>query len=81
IFQVKTLDLRLGAGMDLLAELTDLREFSYLYEGHQQIGVEEALWIKEHWTRLGTFEGYPNPKSSVREQIREVLKLITIEDT
>ncbi|KAF9987912.1 hypothetical protein BGZ65_001346 [Modicella reniformis] len=77
----RTLDLKLKAGMDLLAWLTNLKEVTYLFDDHQRIGVDEAQWIKQYWPRLKIFKGYPNDHGSVRQQIKEILKPIAIEDT
>ncbi|KAG0237385.1 hypothetical protein B0O80DRAFT_440971 [Mortierella sp. GBAus27b] len=77
----RTLDLRLKAGMELLVGWTHLKELTFVFDDHQQIGVDEARWIRQFWPRLRTFKGYPNDDESVRELIRDILQPVAIDDT
>jgi hypothetical protein len=58
-----------------------LKELTFVFDDHQQIGVDEARWIRQYWPRLKTFKGYPNDDESVRELIRDILRPVAIDDT
>lgn len=76
----RTLDIRLKAGMNLLSGLTNLKVLTFQSDIHQQIGVEEALWIKQHWPHLKVLRGYINADEDVRSQVKAILDQVVIED-
>ncbi|KAG0237386.1 hypothetical protein BGX31_003616 [Mortierella sp. GBA43] len=76
----RTLDLTLNAGLDLLAGLTNLKEITFRSDSHQQIGLEEAVWIKRHWPKLEVFRGYLNSDEGISSQLKTLLGPVVIED-
>ncbi|ORZ28852.1 hypothetical protein BCR41DRAFT_344184 [Lobosporangium transversale] len=55
--ETRTLDLRLGTGLDELANLKRLRELSFNDDDHQEIDLEEATWIMDNWPRIEYWNG------------------------
>ncbi|ORZ04690.1 hypothetical protein BCR41DRAFT_362516 [Lobosporangium transversale] len=47
--KIRTLDLRLRAGLDELVNLKRLRSLSFQGDNHQQMQSEDALWVINNW--------------------------------
>ncbi|KAF9356551.1 hypothetical protein BGX26_005120 [Mortierella sp. AD094] len=62
---MKTLDLRLEAGLEMLSGLKELRELMFLCDFHQDMGIAEALWIIESWPHLDSLAGIASAKRDI----------------
>ncbi|KAF9977845.1 hypothetical protein BGZ65_007232 [Modicella reniformis] len=70
----KTLDLRLGAGLELLSGSHNLQELSFQHDTEQQIGVQEISWITQHWRRLNCVYGRLNGDDHIVEEMKAILE-------
>ncbi|KAF9357002.1 hypothetical protein BGX26_004376 [Mortierella sp. AD094] len=69
----KTLDLRLKAGLSLLETLKNLQSFTFLSEWQQNMEVDEAKWVVEHWPKLKFFRGRPTHDPVTRVLMGRIL--------
>ncbi|KAF9115026.1 hypothetical protein BGX27_009144 [Mortierella sp. AM989] len=81
---MKTIDLRLKSGLDLLAPLKDLYQISFHtdYMHRQNMGIDEANWMVENWPSLVSFTGRPSGDSETRSKMRSIFsskKLVVID--
>ncbi|KAI1296404.1 hypothetical protein EDD11_007339, partial [Mortierella claussenii] len=70
----KSLDLRLDAGMDQLAGLRELQQIHFVGDTIQNMRVEDAQWLVDHFPKLATLQGLVNQDKAIREQIHEIFK-------
>ncbi|KAI1312275.1 hypothetical protein EDD11_002994 [Mortierella claussenii] len=70
----KSLDLRLDAGMNQLAGLRELRQIFFVGDMMQNMLVEDAQWIVDHFPKLTVLQGLVNQDKVVRQQIREIFE-------
>ncbi|ORZ07797.1 hypothetical protein BCR41DRAFT_388849 [Lobosporangium transversale] len=55
--KIKTLDLRLRAGLDELVDLKSLLNLFFLRDKHQQMQLEDATWIVSNWPSIKDLYG------------------------
>ncbi|ORZ28868.1 hypothetical protein BCR41DRAFT_344209 [Lobosporangium transversale] len=74
-YSTRTLDLRLRAGLNELANLKSLTTLSFSYDICQAIGPEEARWIVKNWTRIKHLDGVLNNDPDIVELIASIFRL------
>ncbi|KAF9109832.1 hypothetical protein BGX27_007149 [Mortierella sp. AM989] len=70
----RTINLRLGAGLELLKDLKELRELRFHLDFHQTMGVEEVRWIMGNWPKIESLGGRVNQDPAIQNQISAILK-------
>ncbi|KAF9897903.1 hypothetical protein BX616_004791 [Lobosporangium transversale] len=61
----RTLDLRLRAGLNELANLKNLDSLVFRGDNHQRMGLEEATWIVDNWPSIRCLNGHPTNEEDV----------------
>ncbi|ORZ04718.1 hypothetical protein BCR41DRAFT_362557 [Lobosporangium transversale] len=71
----RTLDLKLGAGLDELVTLKDLHSLSFEGDEHQEIQAEDAAWMVNNWSRLELVSGVANQDRDACTLVNGIFKL------
>ncbi|ORZ28848.1 hypothetical protein BCR41DRAFT_417958 [Lobosporangium transversale] len=58
--RIRTIDLRLRAGLDELVNLKNLVSLWFYGDNHQRMQLEDATWIVGNWPRIKYLKGLPN---------------------
>ncbi|ORY95965.1 hypothetical protein BCR41DRAFT_365052 [Lobosporangium transversale] len=71
---IRTLDLRLKAGLDELVSLKRLRSLSFDHDKCQQMEPEDATWIINNWPRMTQISGAVNQKPGASSLVMNLFK-------
>ncbi|KAF9115040.1 hypothetical protein BGX27_009158 [Mortierella sp. AM989] len=74
--RIKTLDLRVDAGLGILTNLKNLRTLYFKSDIPQMMDIEEAVWIAKHWPRLSYMVGPWNQDKAVCHSMNKILKYV-----
>ncbi|KAF9433028.1 hypothetical protein BGZ76_009977 [Entomortierella beljakovae] len=71
---LRTLQIKLGAGLELTKDLKSLRNFWFPKDNTQEMMQEDVQWIIDNWTMLKIFYGQMNQDLDIHDKLRVQLK-------
>ncbi|KAF9912860.1 hypothetical protein BX616_010223, partial [Lobosporangium transversale] len=71
---IRTLDLRLRAGLDELVNLKRLWTLSFKHDKYQQMQLEDATWIANNWPKIKYLRGVVNRELDTRKLVTDLLQ-------